>query len=217
MNGPSGAVGLVLVAVFTSGCATIFTGTRQEIAFSSQPPSSTVVLGGTPAEILAKVKDLNDAKDFLVRLFAPLLPADARAFLEALSPDELLTFIVAATNPTPPAAEALDAVGDVYARAPRILREVVAKSLFVQGFGTTPLALELKKGAEYAAISWAPGRRARLLVVETRFNFVTLLNVFTLGIGFVVDVLTGAMFNLAPSELRWELAPLGVRPGTQGF
>lgn len=196
------------VLVFASGCATIFTGTRQDISFASQPPSTTVVLGGAAGEVLAKVKDVTATKDFFVRLFAPLLPDDARRFLEALNPDELLSFIVAATKPTAATGAVVDSVGDVYARAPPILRDVVAKNLFVQAVGTTPLTANLKKGAEYAAISWAPGRRARLLIVETRFNFVTLLNVFTLGVGFIVDLLTGAMFNLEPTDVRWDLAPL---------
>ncbi|MBL8923434.1 MAG: hypothetical protein JNJ54_31565 [Myxococcaceae bacterium] len=199
---------VTLLLVFTSGCATIFTGTRQDLGFTSRPASSTVVLGGAPAEVLAKVKDVTAAKDFFVKLFSPLLPDDARRFLEALNPDELLSFIVAAANPTAATASTVDTVGDVYARAPAILRDVVAKNVFVQGFGATPLSLSLKKGSEYAAISWAPGRRARLLIVETRFNFVALLNIFTLGVGFVVDLLTGAMFNLTPEQLEWELAPL---------
>lgn len=199
---------LVTLLVLSSGCATIFTGTRQDIAFTSRPTSSAVVLGGPPAEVLAKVKDVTATKDFFVKLFSPLLPDDARRFLEALNPDELLSFIVAATNPTAATAGTVDSVGDVYAKAPAILRDVVAKNVFIQGFGSTPLTLNLKKGAEYAAISWAPGRRARLLIVETRFNFVALLNVFTLGVGFVVDLLTGAMFNLTPEHLEWELAPL---------
>lgn len=199
---------LLAVLVFSSGCATVFSGTRQDVTFTSRPASSTVVLGGAPAEVLAKVKDVTATKDFFVKLFSPLLPDDARRFLEALNPDELLSFIVAAANPTSATAGVVDSAGDVYAKAPAILRDVVAKSAFIQGFGSTPLTLSLKKGSEYAAISWGPGRRARLLIVETRFNFVTLLNVFTLGIGFVVDLLTGAMFNLTPEHLEWELAPL---------
>lgn len=198
---------VLAVVGLASSCATIFTGTRQDIQFTSRPSSSTVVLGGPPAEVLAKAKDVTAAKDFFVKLFSPLLPDDARRFLEALNPDELLSFIVAAANPGAAAASTVDSVGDVYAKAPSILRDVVAKNVFIQGFGSTPLTLSLKKGSEYAAISWAPGRRARLLIVETRFNFVSLLNIFTLGVGFVVDLLTGAMFTLTPEQVDWELAP----------
>ncbi|MER2565314.1 MAG: hypothetical protein ABTQ32_31605 [Myxococcaceae bacterium] len=198
---------LLLLCVLSAGCATVLSGTRQDLSFTSEPASTTVVLGGAPAEILAKVKDVSDAKDFVVRLLGSALPDDARRFLEALTPDELLTMLVAVLHPTAATVTTVDTLGTLYARTPQLVRDVVTKTIFVAGAGTTPFGLNLKKGSEYAAISWAPGRRAKLLVVETRFNFVSLLNIFTLGLGFVVDALTGAWFSLHPSELSWQLSP----------
>jgi hypothetical protein len=49
-------------------------------------------------------------------------------------------------------------------------------------------------------------------VVETRFNFVSILNIFTLGLGFIVDALTGAWLSLHPSELSWQLEALPPTP-----
>lgn len=203
---------LALLAVLSSGCATVLSGTRQDLAFTSEPTSSTVVLGGAPAEILAKLQSVTEAKDFVVRLLASALPDDARQFLEALSPDELLTMLVAVLHPTAAMANTVDALGAMYARTPQLVRDVVTRTIFVAGAGSTPMTVNLKKGSEYAAISWAPGHRAKLLVVETRFNFVSLLNVFTLGLGFVVDALTGAWFSLHPNELSWQLPPLEAAP-----
>lgn len=200
---------LLLLAVFlsTMSCATVLSGTRQDITFASDPASTTVVLGGAPAEILAKVKEVSDAKDFVVRLLGSALPEDARRFLEALTPDELLTMLVAVLQPSVATSNTVDRIGDLYARTPQLVRDVVTRTFFVAGAGTTPMTLNLKKGSEYAAIAWAPARRAKLVVVETRFNFVSLLNVFTLGLGFVVDALTGAWFSLHPTELSWQLPP----------
>lgn len=198
---------VVLACLMGSGCATILSGTRQDVSFSSRPASSTVVLGGVAGEVLAKVSDLNAAKDFLVSVLSVVLPDDARAFLLALSPDELLTLIVAAANPDARTTATVEVAGDLLARAPGPLRDAIAKLLLVHAAGSTPLLVNLKKGAEYAAISWSPGRRAHLGIIETRFNFVSLLNVFTLGIGFIVDALTGAWLSLSPTELSWELQP----------
>lgn len=203
---------VLAVFVLSTGCATVLSGTRQDISFSSEPASTTVVLGGAPAEILATLKDVTEAKDFVVRLLGAGLTDEARRFLEALTPDELLTMLVAVLHPTAATANTVDTLGAIYARTPQLVRDVVTKTIFVAGAGTTPLTVNLKKGSEYAAVSWAPGRRAKLLVVETRFNFVSLLNVFTLGLGFVVDALTGAWFSLHPSELSWQLPPLDGAP-----
>lgn len=199
---------VLAVFVLSTGCATVLSGTRQDVSFSSEPASTTVVLGGAPAEILATLKDVTEAKDFVVRLLDAGLTDEARRFLEALTPDELLTMLVAVLHPTAATANTVDTLGAIYARTPQLVRDVVTKTIFVAGAGTTPLTVNLKKGSEYAAVSWAPGRRAKLLVVETRFNFVSLLNVFTLGLGFVVDALTGAWFSLHPNELSWQLPPL---------
>lgn len=197
----------VLLVLLLPGCATIFTGTRQDVRFESQPPSTTIVLSGVPAKVLAKAKEISDAKDLIVRLISPGLTAEARTFLESLTPDELLTMLVAILHPDARFNASVDAVGDVYARTPQLVRDLVAKTLFVEAGGTTPLSVSLHKGEEHAAISWAVGHRARLLVVDTRFNFVTLLNVFTLGLGFIVDAISGAWLNLHPTEVRWQLSP----------
>ena len=198
--------------VVSMGCATVLSGTRQDISFVSVPSSTTVVLGGALAYLLVKVKDLSDAKDFIVRLISPGLTDEARRFLEALNPDELLTMLFAILHPTAETSNTVNLMGQLYARTPRIVRDVVSKLIFVTAAGETPFTADLHKGKEYAAIAWSPGRRARLLVVETRFNFVSLLNIFTLGLGFVVDALTGAWLSLHPSELSWQLDALPPPP-----
>ncbi len=205
---------LPLLCVLSTGCATVLSGTRQDISFGSTPSSTTVVLGGAPADLLTKVKDLSDTKDFIVRLISPGLPDDARRFLESLNPDELLTMLFAILHPTVETSSTVNAMGQLYARTPQVVRDVVSRLIFVVAAGETPFTADLRKGKEYAAIAWSPGRRARLLVVETRFNFVSLLNIFTLGLGFVVDALTGAWFSLYPTELSWQLDALPPPPPT---
>ncbi len=203
---------LLLLSVVSTGCATVLSGTRQDVTFVSSPSSTTVVLGGAPADLLVKVRDVSEAKDFIVRLISPGLTDEARRFLESLNPDELLTMLFAILHPTVETSNTVGRLGQLYARTPQIVRDVVSKLIFVNAAGETPFTADLRKGKEYAAIAWSPGRRARLLVVETRFNFVSLLNIFTLGLGFVVDALTGAWLSLHPSELSWQLEALPPPP-----
>lgn len=200
------------VAVVSTGCATVLSGTRQDVSFVSSPSSTAVVLGGLPADILTKVKDLSEAKDFIVRLISPGLTDEARRFLDSLNPDELLTMLFVVLHPTAETSSTVDRAGQLYARTPQLVRDVVSRLISVNAAGSTPFTADLRKGKEYAAIAWAPGRRARLLVVETRFNFVSLLNIFTLGLGFIVDALTGAWLSLHPSEVSWQLDALPPPP-----
>jgi hypothetical protein len=167
---------LPLLLLLLSGCATIFSGTRREVTFTSAPSSTAVVFGGVGGEVLSKVQELSDKKDAIVRLLSPLLPDDARRFLEALTPDELLTTLFVILQPTAATSDTVGTLGALYARTPHVVRDVVTKLFWVAGGGNTTFAVDLKKGNDYAGIAWSPGRRAHLLVVESRFDFVSLLD-----------------------------------------
>ncbi len=198
---------LVVVLLFLgSGCATVFKGTRRDVTFVSEPRSTAVVIGGAVGSVLAKVHDLDEARGVILGFISPVLPPDTRQFLEALTADQLLTVLFAILRPTEQTNDTVDELGGLYAQVPPPVRSLISKTIFVEGGGYTPLAINLKKGDEYAGIAWAPGRRAHLLIVDTHFDLVTLLNVFTLGVGFIVDAITGAWFDLEPS-VSWQLAP----------
>lgn len=195
-----------MVVLLGSSCATIFKGTRRDVAFTSEPRSTAVVIGGAVGNVLAKVHDVDQARAVILKFISPVLEPEARQFFETLTADQLLTTLFAILRPTQQTNDTIDELGGLYAQVPPPVRSLIAKVIYVEGGGYTPMSINLKKGDEYAGIAWAPGRRAHLLVVDTHFDFVSLLNVFTLGVGFIVDALTGAWFDL-DAAVSWELAP----------
>lgn len=208
----------MLPLLLLAGCATVFTGTKQEVPITSSPPGATVVVvSGTAANLALKAKKVSDFKDTLVNgLLGGALPPEAKAVLLSLSTDELITQLVlwvrAQQVPAAVAGGAAQAQ-QVLALVPLFLREKVGAYLGISAIEATPFSPKLRKGREYALVTWAPEHRARLLEIDTRFNWVVLLNVFTFGLGAIVDVLTGAWLNLTPQEVAFTLDP--VAPGTQ--
>jgi hypothetical protein len=96
----------------------------------------------------------------------------------------------------------------VFAALPSPIADKVKDLLGIEGVGVTPWKIELKKGHPYALVTWQRGRKARLLVVDTTFNWVVLLNILVGVVPGVVDVLTGAWFNLTPREVKYTLDPM---------
>ena len=200
------------------GCATLFTGTRQDVPIDSAPPGATVVvLQGTPALVALKAKRVSDFKDGVVNLFGDSLTPEARAFLLSLSTDELVTQLVLwlrLSEAPPELAAGARQVGQLLGLVPAFVRDRVSDFIGIAAVATTPVVQNLRKGQEYAVVTWARGHRARLLMVETTFNWVTLLNVFIAVVPAVVDVLTGAWLKLTPTELTYTLDPLPPEPDT---
>jgi len=198
-----------LVLTLNVGCATVFTGTRQDISVLSTPPGATVVvLGGTPANLALRAKKVDELRAFVLSLLGPYLPPEVRAAAQAMSIDELLTKLVLLTrlSELPPELVASSAV---FATAiPGPILDKLSDFLGIEGVGVSPTKWELKKGKPYALVTWKKGYGAKLLKVDTTFNWVTLVNVLNAFLGVIVDGLTGAWFNLTPSEVTYTLEPL---------
>lgn len=208
---------LLLVLLTQVGCATIFTGTRQDVSMTSIPPGSTVVVvSGTPATLALKAKKVSDFKDSLIGIFGGALPPEARAFLLSLSTDELITQLVLWTRAADAPPELVAGVGQinqVLSVVPGFVKDKISDFLGIAAIGTTPFTQNLHKGKEYAIVTWQKGHRARLLEVSTKFNWVTLLNVFVGIVPVVVDLISGSWLNLTPTEVSYTLDPLP--PGAQ--
>lgn len=200
----------VVVLTLNVGCAAIFTGTRQEISVTSTPPGSTVVvLGGTAANVALRAKQVSDLREPALALLGPALPEEARAVVQAWSIDELVTKLVLLTRLSELPPELVASAGDFLRLVPGPIVEKLSELLGIEGAGVTPTQYELKKGKAYAMVTWQKGYGAKLLKVDTTFNWVVLLNVFN-GIipGLIVDGLTGAWLNLTPKEVVYALEPL---------
>ncbi len=209
---------LGLVVLMQVGCAAIFTGTKQEISITSAPPGATVVVvGGTPAALALKAKKVSDFKDKIVNMLGGALPPDAKALLLTLSIEELITQLVLWTKASDLPPEMVGKAGRAFDGVPSIIRDKVTDYLGLEGLGTTPSKQTLGKGHNYAVVAWAKGYRARLIEVDTKFNWVVLLNIFN-GIlpGLIVDGLTGAWLNLTPDEVALDLEPLPAPPAAPG-
>ncbi|MEW6435392.1 MAG: hypothetical protein AB1730_28180 [Myxococcota bacterium] len=200
----------VVVLTLNVGCAAIFTGTRQEISVISTPPGSTVVvLGGTAANVALRARQVSDLREPALALLGPALPEEARAVVQAWSIDELVTKLVLLTRLSELPPELVASAGEFLRLVPRPIVERLSEMLGIEGAGVTPTQYELKKGRAYALVTWQKGYGAKLLKVDTTFNWVVLLNIFN-GIipGLLVDGLTGAWLNLTPKEVVYTLEPL---------
>lgn len=201
---------LVLLTLFAStGCATILGGTRQEISINSATPGATVVVvGGVVATAAVKAQKITVVRDLALTILAPHLPPEVKAIVEQASADELLTQLVVLTQigAIPPEWSQKASAG--IEKLPPVVVDTLLEKLGIHGVGVTPYKSELKKGGPWAIVTWAPGTRAKLLVVDAHFNWICLLNILTAGLGMIVDVATGAWLYLAPTEFQYTLEPL---------
>jgi len=192
-----------------SGCATILTGSKTWVSFESdEPGASVVVVRGPAAEVAAQARDIGLIHDQVMKVVGPFVPAKVKPVLDRATPDELLTQLVLWTKLGEMPPEWVSTAGETLEKLPEPVADQLTDLIGVEALATTPARLELSKGQERAIIAWRKGRRAKLLAIDTRFNWVTLLDVFTLGIGLVVDIVTGAWFDLEPKELHFVLEPL---------
>jgi len=197
--------------VLCSSCATILTGNRTAVSFASDPPgASIVVIRGPAAEVASQARDFGLLREQVMQVISPFVPAQVRPLLDRTSPDELLTQLVLWTKLGEVPPEWVSGTGNALDKLPEPVAEQLGDLLGIEALSAAPSRIELKKGEERAVIAWQKGRHAKLLTIDTRFNWVTLLDVFTLGIGLIVDVASGAWFDLEPRELHFSLQPLPV-------
>jgi hypothetical protein len=207
---------LVLVALAVTlnvGCASVFTGTRQSISVVSTPPGATVVvLGGTPANLALRAKKVDELREFALSLLGPFLPPEVRETAKQMSIDELVTKLVLLTRLSELPPELVGTAASFASNIPGPIIDKLSDFLGIEAAGVSPTAWELKKGKPYAIVTWQKGYGAKLLKVDTTFNWVTLVNVLNAFLGVIVDGLTGAWFNLTPSEVTYTLEPLPAAP-----
>lgn len=184
--------------ILCSGCATIFTGTSQSIQVTTQPVGSYVVVVGTPmAPVILTARSSAETTRKLLSLLGPVIPEGARAKLALLDIDELVTKLVVwvKLDKIPP-----ELVGHAE-QVPPYVRDKLLDVIGVKAFGLSPVTVRLKKGQEYAVLSWREGHKARTAAIDMKFNWVVVVNVLNLFLGVPVDILTGAWFNLTPTRI----------------
>ncbi len=194
------AAGLLLAPLCQVGCASLFTGTSQKVVIETEPEgATTIVIGSSLGSLLVAASKASTIAQKIFDILDPVLSPETRELLRKIDINELIAFLVmkAKLDHIPPeAVETAKEVVTVLEKLPINIVEKVMDMLGVQDFGVAPLKVELKKGKAVAVIAWAKGHKARVEVIDLRFNFVVLLNIFNLFLGVPIDIITGAWFNL---------------------
>lgn len=198
---------VLLIGLTTSGCATIFSGTTQDVRIRSNvEDTSCVVLGGYAGSVLATASTVSEVAQAVFDVLDPWLDPEDREALRKVDINEVIAYVgVRAVDAEMPQAlkESLALLQRVPDRAIRELLDLFA----VMDYGPLPRKVELKRARTYAVVAWADGYKARVEVIGIRPNFVTLWNILNFGLGFIVDFLTGAWSNLE-DPIKFELVPL---------
>lgn len=77
--------------------------------------------------------------------------------------------------------------------------------------GRTPLEVPMRTSVDHAVQLQMPGYRDVSLQLYSSLNAVTLWN-FLFWPGFIVDAVSGAIWEVDPDEVRIDLLPLNVAP-----
>lgn len=199
---------LVATAFIQSGCATMFTSSKTRTLIETAPPGAVVVaVGGTAGEVIVTIHKGGQVMQKVLGWLSPHLTPSGKAALEKLSFEEFLTSLIAWLNPSiqkiTPAAAVVQAE---FARMPPAVANRIRSYLGLDQVGVTPATCALKNGSAYAVVAYLPGYQAKVGSLGTRFNKLTLLNVFN-GIvpGLFIDLLTGRWRVTTPDQLSLTL------------
>lgn len=198
-----------VICLLHSGCATILSGTTQRVDIQAYPSEATLmVLGGSAGSLLATSKKYGDLSRRYFDLISVMLPEADRQIVDKIGMEYFLSALIVEYKSGALPAGISPSVAKFLAEIPAPLKKKLLGKFSIEDFGVGSLAPELKRGRGYAVIGYQPGKLIRIEVIETRFNRMTLLNVFTLGLGVPVDLWTGAWRTLDPNRLNVTLNTL---------
>lgn len=196
-----------IVGFASSGCATMFSGRTQDVEITSNVSGTQcVVLGGYLGSLLSTASTASEITQAVFDILDPVLDPDDREALRRIDIDEVIAYVGVTASGTEIPPELVQSVAFLQHVPSGVMDELL--DLFaLMYFGPLPQDVELRRAKTYAVVAWADGYKPRVEVIGIRPNFVTLWNVLNLGLGFVVDFLTGAWSNLE-DPIRFELRPL---------
>lgn len=207
MKARFGVMVLGAAAALQLGCATILTGTKQKVSITTTPQNVLAVAVSGPAGQVVRYAQKGDRiSQEVFKHVGPHLPPQTRRDLAGLELEELVARLAASVH-TQMASPDLEQLRVALAQVPQPVKEALFEKVGLAFVEMTPATVEVQKGTSYVVIAWRDGHRARLVPLDAHFNWVFLLNVLTLGIGFPVDLLTGAWLNVGPSEVELRLDP----------
>lgn len=199
----------LIVILGCSGCATIFSGSSQNVSIRVTPEDSTIiVLGGATGAALAKVGKVAYIQRRILELLSPAVSAEDREFIAAVGIERFLTNLILEMKTGRVPTDTTQQLAEIYARIPRPLKEKIMGTIGLEAFGVGSLDVELDRGEIYAVIGWRTGSDIKIRSIDGSFNWATLWNILNLGLGVPIDLYTGAWLKLAPSKLEFTLEPI---------
>jgi hypothetical protein len=202
------------ILIAQSGCASVFSGTHQEVRFVSDPPgASVIVVGGSAGELVLDAKKQSDRLQIAIAMLRSMAPEEygpALARLEALRADELIPKLVTWLEESRLPAE-LASLPPV--AIPRGAKMVVLEVLGVGPCGATPYTGEVRRGSKYAVIVRLEGYRPKIVALDESFNWVFLLNIFNAFMLCPVDIVSGSWYGVDADEVVVTLEPEPRAPG----
>ena len=199
----------VCVAVCASGCATLFTGTSAKVFVTSSPEGAgVVVVGGPVGDVLIKGQQASLIAQSFVSLLVESVDEDTAEILRQADMRELLTALVIFARldrlPEHVPPELAAAIGLI----PKPVILTALSLVGVEDYGETPMVADLGLGSSYIVLTFLDDHRIEAVEIETSFNHLVWLNIFNLGLGVIVDVISGAWYEVDTERLTIELKPL---------
>lgn len=203
----------VLVVLGLSGCATVFSGTSQHVSIKAAPADTTiVVLGGPIGAGIAKVGRVAEIQRRVLTLLFQSDAEEYRQFIATVGLEGLITRILLEVKLGQPPTDLTDQAGQIYSRIPRLFKERLVQAIGLEAFGVGQVEARLQRGEIYAVIGWRLGSNIRIRAIDSTLNWTTLWNILNLGIGYAVDLYTGAWTRLTPTNVELTLDPLPAKP-----
>jgi len=194
---------IIFLSILTlSGCATMFSGSSQEIQIdSNEKDTKIIVLGGVIGSVVAKANDQSDAIEQIVEWTTPYIGEEEGKILANLRLEELITALVLKLKLNRTPSGKLGEVADILSSLPPAVTDEVFSYLGLEVYDDAPLNKELKRGRIYAVIGWTDAKGTEVESIDTTFNWATLWNILNFGIGIPIDIWTGAWLKLTPNKV----------------
>ena len=204
------------------GCATIISGSSQTVTMEAEPEGAIlVVVSGTIGKYLIKGAQTSDSAQDVLDILEPHIDPEITSALRQFTFDQLVTWFVVYTRVEDGVSLIPGEVAELLGQIPKPLITEVLSYVGVETYAVAPAAETLDTDSSYIVLGYAEGRAIDTAVIDNSLNPWIFLNVFNLGLGAIVDLLTGAWAELDTDAIRLELgertAPVipGVTPAPE--
>lgn len=200
---------VMLSVVALPGCATILSGSSQRVSIRATPEDTTIiVLGGPTGAAVAKVAKVASLQRRVLGLLEGRLSPEDSQLIASVGIERFITDLILEAKTGQLPADTTAQLGQLYQRIPQVLKDKLVRSFGLEAFGVGQVDVELDRGEIYAVIGWRSGAIMKVSSIDGSFNWTTLWNILTLGLGIPIDLYTGAWLKLSPSKLTLTLQPL---------